>query len=247
MRMELKMLLGVAGLMVATQAAAQVTFYEGEAFRGRFLTADGTVPDFYRYGFNDRAASAVVSSGRWEACEDVGFQGRCMILRPGSYSSLAATGLSWRISSVRPVADARVGYEAPPPVVVTAPPPAVVTTPAPVVAAPTYVRPEDQRFEARVISVRAILGAPGQQQQCWMEKEKIGPLELPGAIIGSIGDALAGKQRQTYFEHCDTVPTGAQLRYWDVTYQFRGVERHAQLAAAPGPTIAVNGNGEPIA
>jgi hypothetical protein len=122
-----------------------------------------------------------------------------------------------------------------------------VTTPAPIVATPTYVRPEDQRFEARVISVRAILGAPGQQQQCWMEKEKIGPLELPGAIIGSIGDALGGKQRQTYFEHCDTVPTGAQVRYWDVTYQFRGIERHAQLAAAPGPTIAVNGNGDPLA
>lgn len=239
MRMELKMLLGVAGLLVASQAAAQVTFYEGEAFRGRFLTADGTVPDFYRYGFNDRAASAVVSSGRWEACEDVGFQGRCMILRPGSYSSLAATGLNWRISSVRPVADARVGYEAPPP--------AVVTTPAPVVAAPTYVRPEDQRFQARVVSVRAILGAPGQQQQCWMEKEKIGPLELPGAIIGGIGDVLTGRQRQTYFEHCDTVPTGAQLQYWDVTYEFRGIQHRAQLAAAPGPTIAVNGNGDPAA
>lgn len=238
MRTKLKMLVGVAGLLVAAQAAAQVTFYEDEGFRGRFLTAEGTVPDFYHYGFNDRAASAVVSGGRWEACENAGFQGRCMILSPGSYSSLAGSGMSWRISSVRPVADARVGYVAPP---------AAVVTPAPVVAAPTYVRPEDQRFAARVISVRAIMTTPGQQQQCWVEKEKIGPLELPGAIIGGIGDALAGKQRQTYFEHCATVPSGAQLQYWDVTYEFRGVERRVQLAAAPGATIAVNGNGEPVA
>jgi len=241
MRMELKMLLGAAGLLVATQAAAQVTFYEDEGFRGRFLTAEGTVPDFYRYGFHDRAESAVVSNGRWEACENAGFQGRCMILSPGSYSSLAASGMVWRISSVRPVEDARVGY--------VAPPAAVVTTPAPVVAPapPTYVRPEDQRFDARVISVRAIMSTPGQQQQCWVEKEKIGPLELPGVIIGSIGDALAGKQRQTYFEHCATVPSGAQLQYWDVTYEFRGIQRHTQMAASPGATIAVNGNGEPLA
>ena len=239
MLMELKMLLGVAGLLVATQAAAQVTLYEDEGFRGRFLTAEGTVPDFYRYGFNDRAASAVVSNGRWEACENAGFQGRCMILSPGHYPSLAASGMSWRISSVRPVADARIGY--------VAPPAAVVATPAPVVAQPTYVRPEDQRFDARVISVRAIMNAPGQQQQCWVEKEKIGPLELPGAIIGGIGDALGGKQRQTYFEHCATVPTGAQLQYWDVTYEFRGIQRHTQMAASPGATIAVNGNGEPVA
>jgi hypothetical protein len=32
---------------------------------------------------------------------------------------------------------------------------------------------------------------------------------------------------------------------WDVTYEFKGVERHVQLSAPPGPTIAVNGYGQP--
>jgi hypothetical protein len=30
-----------------------------------------------------------------------------------------------------------------------------------------------------------------------------------------------------------------------VTYVFRGQQHRAQLSAAPGPTIAVNGEGEP--
>ena len=33
--------------------------------------------------------------------------------------------------------------------------------------------------------------------------------------------------------------------HWDVTYDFRGIEHRLQMSAPPGPTIAVNGNGEP--
>jgi uncharacterized protein YcfJ len=33
--------------------------------------------------------------------------------------------------------------------------------------------------------------------------------------------------------------------YYDVTYNFRGMEHHVQMAAPPGPTIIVNERGEP--
>src|SRR5262249_39180166 len=154
------------------------------------------------------------------------------------YGTLSGMNMNWRISSVRPVGDAVVQYQTPPPVVV-APAPTVLA-PAPAV---TYVRPEDQRFEARVISARAVFSTSGRQ--CWVEREQIGPLELPGAIIAGVGDLLTGRQRATYFEHCTSVPSG-RPDYWDVAYEFRGTERHVQLRAQPGATIAVNGNGEMI-
>lgn len=239
MRMELKALLAVAGVLVATQAAAQITFYDRVGFQGRAMTAEGTVPNLNRYGFNDQAASAIITSGKWEACDGANFTGQCVVLNPGSYGDLGSMG--WRISSVRPVGEAVVQYQAPPPAAVITPAPAVVATAPPPT---TYVRPENQRFEARVVSVRAVLGTPGQQ--CWVEREQIGPLELPGAIIAGVGDLLTGRQRATYFEHCTTVPPGARPDYWDVVYEFHGVQHQVQLRVPPGATIAVNANGEMI-
>jgi hypothetical protein len=89
MQMTVKTLLGVAALAFATQAAAQITFYEGEGFRGRAFTTGKQVWNFERLGFNDRASSVVVARGRWEVCEDARFEGRCVVLRPGSYDSLS--------------------------------------------------------------------------------------------------------------------------------------------------------------
>ena len=81
--------LAVAGLAVATQAAAQVTFYENDGFQGRNFTTQQRVDNFERYGFNDRASSVVVMRDRWEVCEDAHFGGRCVVLRTGRYPSLA--------------------------------------------------------------------------------------------------------------------------------------------------------------
>lgn len=94
----------LAALTLAGAAAAQVTFYERGGYAGRALTASGVFTDLQRQNFNDRAASAVVKAGEWEVCEDPHFRGRCVILRPGNYATLASTGLDRRISSVRPVA-----------------------------------------------------------------------------------------------------------------------------------------------
>lgn len=98
--------LASAGLMVAAQANAQVTFYEREDYQGQSFTAAGEVDNLQRQGFNDRASSAVVRGDRrdrWELCEDAGFRGRCVVLQPGPYASLAAMGLNNRVSSLRAV------------------------------------------------------------------------------------------------------------------------------------------------
>ncbi len=74
MHIALKSALAMVGIAFSTLAVAQVTFYEGEGFRGGTFTADGPVRNLDRTGFNDRAASAVVDNGRWEVCEDAYFQ-----------------------------------------------------------------------------------------------------------------------------------------------------------------------------
>jgi len=56
----LRKLLLAAGILVAGQAAAQVTFYENDGFHGRSFTADRTIFNFDRLGYNDLASSAIV-------------------------------------------------------------------------------------------------------------------------------------------------------------------------------------------
>jgi len=99
----LKSALAVVAAAISTLVAAEVTFYEREGFAGQSFTTQKRVGNLERNGFNDRASSAVVSNERWEVCEDVRFNGRCVVLRPGRYSSLAAMGLNDRVSSVRAV------------------------------------------------------------------------------------------------------------------------------------------------
>jgi hypothetical protein len=263
--MQLKLLLGAAGLAACATAAAQVTLYEDQGFRGRTFTADSSVWDFDRYSFSERAQSAVITSGRWEACEDTSFHGRCVILMPGTYPSLDSMALTRRVASVRLLDSPSIGYVPPatyvvPPATTYVSPPTTYVAPtttyvAPattyVAPAPTYVparpavvlQPDDgQRYQARVTSVRAVLGAPGQQ--CWVEKQEIGPLELPGAIIGGAIDLLSGRESTQYIQRCAYVPRDARANYWDVTYEFRGVEHRVQLSAPPGSTVAVNGYGQ---
>jgi len=103
MNVMMKSALAVAGMAISVQATAQVTFFEREGFAGRSFTATRQVGDFENYGFNDRASSVEVQRNNWEVCERTGFSGRCVVLRPGRYPSLAAMGLNDRVSSVRAV------------------------------------------------------------------------------------------------------------------------------------------------
>jgi len=262
----LKSALAVAGLALATHAAAQITFFEGDNFHGRSFTTQKEVGNFERYGFNDRASSVIVDHERWEACEDAHFGGRCVVLRPGRYPSLASLGMNNRISSVRMVSrDARVEDER--------------YAPGPV--GYDYRRRDNERlYEANVTSVHAVVGPP--EQRCWVEREQVqdrGGPNVGGAVVGAViggilghqigngrgndvataGGAIAGAavgsnvgrdNGGTYgrdVQHCSTVSSQAAPEYWDVTYVFRGQEHRMQMTAPPGPTVTVNEHGEPRA
>jgi len=265
MRQQLKLALGLAGIVVAAHAAANVTFYERQGFRGQAFTAGDNVGDLTKFGFNDRASSAVVDNGRWEVCEDIKYRGNCVVLRPGSYDSLQSMGLNNSISSVRPFSGGSQAYEATPPM-----------------AQPNYAyrhRPDERLYQANVTSVHAVVGAA--EQRCWVERQQVaddrGGANVPGAIVGAViggvlghqvgsgrgkdvataGGAVAGaaiganvgtsggQVVSRDVQRCATVQNDSQPAYWDVTYLFRGVEHRVQLAAPPGPTIMVDAYGAP--
>jgi uncharacterized protein YcfJ len=263
MKRQLKIALVASTLLLATQAMAQITFYEGEGFRGRAYSASNAVPNFDRTGFNDRASSIVVDKGRWEVCEHANFQGRCVVLRQGSYNTLSALGLNEAISSVRPAANRR-NYDNE----VAAP-----------MQTPDYAwrrRANERVYDAPVTSVRAVMGAP--TERCWVERQQVnsgGDRNVGGAIAGAliggvlghqvgggtgkdlatVGGAVAGgvigsnvgRNGQTTSQDvrkCENTTSGTPA-YWDVTYNFHGQDHRVQMTAPPGNTVAVNRDGEP--
>lgn len=250
-------LAGVAALPAL--AGAQVHFYEGEGFRGRVFTVGKTLPNLERAGFNDRASSVIVDRGRWEVCTDQQFSGRCVVLRSGSYASLAGMGIDNRISSVRAVNRKRYHNEAPPP------------DPQPIYD--YRRRPSERLYDADVVNVRAVVGPPSQR--CWVEREQVRDSgnnvggAIAGAIIGGIlghqvgsgrgndaatavgaiaGAAIGSKSGSDSVERnvqrCREVPS-TRAEYWDVDYSFRGRMYTVQMTTPPGRTILVNGRGEP--
>lgn len=252
-------------LAVATSlpAAAQVTFYQNEGFRGQPFSVNFDIANFEHYGYNDRASSVIVDRGQWEMCEDADYRGRCIVLRPGQYSSLGSFGLNNRISSLRRVKGSPPPHAAPPP------------PPAP--PYPYYQQFGETLYEARVLAVRAVVGPP--EQRCWTEQQYVqGPSEpnVGGAVVGGILGGVLGhqigsgrgndvatavgavagaavgsnvnRQQSGYTQNikkCQAIPGTEKVSYYDVTYEFRGVTHRAQLAFAPGATITVNAKGLP--
>ena len=257
-KMQALLALGIATL--AASASAQITLYEREGFRGQVLRTQGNVVNFGRTGFNDRASSAIVERGLWEVCEDANFRGRCVVLRRGNYDSLAAIGMSNRISSVRMV-NPRQDYER-------------FAEPVPVPAYEYRRRPSERLREVPVTSVHAVMGPP--ERRCWVEREQVvepnvgnNPAgAIAGAIIGGIlghqvgggrgkdaataagaiaGAAIGSGATQSYSrdaERCRTVPN-ERPAYWDVSYEYRGREYTVQMSQPPGRTILVNQDGVP--
>ena len=256
--------------------AAQVTFYENENFQGRSFATVQPVENLRRSAFSARAASVVVTGERWEACDEPGFDGRCVVLRPGRYPSLASMGLNSRVSSVRDVSPAaRIEDSRYAPLM----------TPAPAVAPVAnqdYRRGRDERvYEGVVTSIKAVVGPP--EQRCWVERAETAPergkASIPGAVVGALiggilGHQVGGGKGQDVataggavaggvvganvgrtpgappvaqdVKRCENV-TSQTPAYYDVTYTFRGIEHRVQLTAQPGPTIPVNERGEPRA
>ena len=202
---------------------------------------------------NDRASSVVVERGEWQVCDDSRFNGRCVVLRAGSYPSLRSLGLNDRVSSLRP---ASYGGD--------------WARPEP---APIYEyrrRPNERPVRGQVTDVRAICSAPsapllgGTRSGFRVRRQR---RRRHFAIIGGIlGHQIGGGRgqdiattggarsrrshrigrRQFVRSRLSTLRdlSGRAPAYWDVTYRFRGVEHHAN-GVAPGSTITVNGNGVP--
>lgn len=247
-------------------AAPQVIFFEREGFEGRSFATERKVANFERHGFNDRASSVVVLQDRWEFCDDSGFRGRCVVLRPGRYASLAAMGLNDRISSVREVRhDTRINDER--------------YAPSAEPMYDSHRRHNERLYEADVTSLRAVLGTP--ERRCWIEQEQVAPergsASIPGAIAGAViggilghqvgggrgkdfataGGAVAGAAlganigrgetpgQPRDIQRCADEPAAAHPDYWDVTYNFRGQEHRVQMTNRPGRTVTVNERGEP--
>jgi uncharacterized protein YcfJ len=246
----------------------QITFFEHDGFHGRSFVAQGEVNDFRRYGFNDRASSVMVLGDRWEACDNINFSGRCVILRPGRYADLGAMGLNDRVSSVRMLRSAVAVDDR-------------RYAPRPVPAYDWRRRPQERLYEADVTAVNAVYATP--QQRCWVEREQVvqeqrGQPNVGGAVIGGIlggilghqvgsgsgrdaatvGGAVAGaaiganvgvERGQVVssrdVQRCAPAAVQGRPEYWDVTYFFRGVEHHVQATSPPGRTVTVNGDGEP--
>jgi uncharacterized protein YcfJ len=253
----------------ATSAPAQITFYENESFGGRSFTTDTLVENLRSEGFNDRVSSVTVTGpDQWEVCEDARFNGRCVVLRPGQYTTLAAMGLNNRISSVREVSrDARIDdwrY-----------------APAPI-AAPDYRQRQNERlYEVNVTSVRAVVGTP--EKRCWVERAQVpqdqSNANIPGAVVGALLGGILGHQvgggtgkdiataggviagavlgsrvggnagtpeaAGQDVQRCEETPSQARTEYWDVTYSFKGQDHRIQMTTPPGRTITVNEQGEP--
>lgn len=247
---------------------AHVTFYEYEGFRGRSFTTDDAEPDFRRYGFNDQASSAVVTGAPVEACDSIGFAGRCMVLRPGEYPSLASMGLDNRVSSVRLI-DHDAGHDE------------GRYEPLPV-AGDYRRRPHERLYEVPVTYVHAVVNGP--EQRCWVERQQVGQERgepsVGGAIVGAVIGGVLGHQvgggtgksvataggviagaaigsqvgrdangQPIYrdVQQCARVPAHSNVSYYDVAYSFRGVEHRVQLTDPPGSTITVSAQGEPRA
>jgi uncharacterized protein YcfJ len=257
----IKPVVAAAALAACAHAGAQVTFYSKEGFRGDAIQVDRPMRDLDRQRFDDRASSAVVDRGRWEVCENPRFEGRCVVLRRGSYDSLRALGMQDAISSVRPITDdRRYDNEAPEPL-----------------AAPNYDyrrRPNERLTEVPITSARAVVGPA--EQRCWVEREQVqnrpdlnvGGGVLGGVLGGILGHELAGKKgaiggvvggaalganvdrlrdRTTGRDvrRCENNNVRGAPEYWDVTYSYQGVEHRVQMNTPPGRTIAVNSRGEP--
>jgi uncharacterized protein YcfJ len=257
--------LGLVSALAASAATAQVTLYQEESFYGPTFSVTTPINNLDRIGFNDRASSAIVDRGSWEVCEDSNFRGRCMVLRPGQYPSLGAMGLNNRISSLRRVSGPNYAYAPPPPPVAPPPYPYYPRSgerrfEADVVAVRAVTGPPEQRCWTE------------PQQIVTQSQPNIGGAILGGVLggvlghqigggrgndvataLGAVGGAAVGANvnrggQAAYTQNvqrCSAVPGSAQVAYYDVTYLFRGATHRAQLAFPPGPTLTVNGRGEP--
>ena len=92
----------IVSSVARTAIAGDVTVFADRDFKGNAMTVRGPSPNLERIGYNDTAASLVVRTGVWEVCDKPYFEGHCMQLQPGEYSSFG-TNANDRVASLREV------------------------------------------------------------------------------------------------------------------------------------------------
>ncbi len=81
---------------------AELELFTGAEFGGeRIVVQEDQLNSLSGRGFNDRAKSVVVRSGRWQVCMHDNFGGECAVYGPGKYPHLGR--MSRQISSIRQV------------------------------------------------------------------------------------------------------------------------------------------------
>ncbi|MCG2585636.1 beta/gamma crystallin-related protein [Massilia sp. TS11] len=105
MLQRLAIVLGMLWLGQLAAQAGEITLYSRDHFRGREVTLREVTPNLSDLGFNDRASSLVVRSGRWEICVDAEFRGECVVFERGEYPNLER--FNNQISSAREVGTGR--------------------------------------------------------------------------------------------------------------------------------------------
>ena len=68
---------------------------------------------------------------------------------------------------------------------------------------------------------------------------------MAGGAIGANVNRGPGQVYGQDVQRCTTVQGSGQPDYFDVTYDFRGVQHRVQLQNPPGPTLTVDENGAP--
>lgn len=104
---KLALFLSAAFLAQASATAGELTLFSGAGFQGREITLREATRDLSSMGFNDRGASMVIHSGRWEVCVHADYR-ECQVVEPGEYPNLDR--LTNQISSVREIGGGGGGW-----------------------------------------------------------------------------------------------------------------------------------------
>lgn len=255
--------------LLTAPALAQLTLFEHDNFRGRALDVVDAISNLKRADFNDTVSSISIERGHWEVCDDAGFRGRCEVLGPGDYPAMRDFKLNDRISSVRRVnrggglppggrPSGRPGYDG-----------NYAYSPRPnerlFQAEVTSVRAVYESRDRRCWND----GKTGQ----YRDGPNVGGAVVGGIIGGIIGHQIGDGRGQTAatiggaaagaalgskagrdrdhgrgyergMARCDDRGRD-QPDYFDVSYEFRGVEHWVRMNRPPRSTITVNANGEP--
>ena len=182
MNPTLRPLLGIAAAAFAAHASAQITFYEGEGFRGRTFAANGEVAQL-----------------RALRLQRPGVVGRRRPRTLGSLRRRTVPGPLRRAASRQLRLAARPGPGKPDLVGARVDDDAANDNEAPQRSrrptTNTAAAPNERLREVPITSVRAVMGPP--EQRCWVERSQVGErtdLNVPGAIIGGVLGGILGHQ-----------------------------------------------------